>query len=97
MADDVVELMLDQLLENNSLDGPRPPGGRKTTIRASYDGLGRRSITLAMSLPSNSFAPPTTEGRAIGIAILPTPYVIRVIRRCDTRVSRIKRNLPSQV
>jgi hypothetical protein len=33
------------------------PVGENTVIRSSYEGHGRRSITLAMSLASNSFAP----------------------------------------
>jgi hypothetical protein len=50
MADDVVELMLDQLLRNGSLDGSGLPLGKNTATRSSYEGVGRRSITLAMSL-----------------------------------------------
>jgi hypothetical protein len=63
MADDVVELVLDQLLGNGSLDGSGLPVGLNTDILSSYEGRGRRSITLAMSLASNSFAPARMASR----------------------------------
>jgi hypothetical protein len=63
MANDLIELMLDQLLGNGSLDGSGLPVGENTDIRSSYDGLGRRTITLAMSLASNSFAPARMASR----------------------------------
>jgi len=47
--------MLDQLLRNDALDGSGLPVGENTAIHSSYEGLGRRSITLAMSSASYSF------------------------------------------
>jgi hypothetical protein len=63
IADEVVELMLDQLLRNGSLDGSGLPLGKNTAIRSSYEGRGRRSITLAMSLASHSDAPAKMASR----------------------------------
>jgi hypothetical protein len=59
----VVELMLDQLLRNGSLDGSGHPVGENTATRSSYEGRGRLSITFAMSSPSNSFAPARMASR----------------------------------
>jgi hypothetical protein len=59
----VVELMLDQLLGDGSLDGSGLPVGLNTAMHSSYEGRGRLSITLAMSLASNSFAPARMASR----------------------------------
>jgi hypothetical protein len=63
MADDVVEPMLHELFENGSLDGAGLPAGENTATRSSYEGRGHRSITLAMSSASNSFAPARMASR----------------------------------
>jgi len=40
-------LTLDQFLRNSSLDGTGRPVGENTALRSSYEGRGRRSITLS--------------------------------------------------